>query len=493
MKGQWARWTVMAVAASLLAAAAQADETKVQRAETRVEVRVQKPGEEPGVRVWVNGKEVRPGEPLPAGADAQISVHASVDADGPGGKKTQTKAAASRRSIRVEARSEKPGEEPVVRMWVDGKEVEPGKAIDLGGKGRVQVQVQASARSGRKTDERREEARPDKDRGVLGVMIAHLDDETAKRADVKAGAVVQGTTPGSAARKAGLREGDVITAVDGKRVESPRGLADYIGDRHSGDRVRLEWSRDGRRMRETVILGTGEEGPRPETVHPKQRTEQGPKERRPAKDQPAGEAFLGVMAAPLTDEVREIAGTDKGVLINSLTDGSPAAKGGLQPGDVIVHIDDRQVHSPGELVEAVGHHKPGDRIHVVYYRMGKRRETQVALGRRPGEGKLKKDAMPLFDLPGNLFGDMPQLRKYFEQLRPDLEEWTKRFRDQQGKLHPPAPAPKLYPGTRPDLEKPKPEREPYDVGKDMGRILERLERIERRLDEMEKRLQRRDR
>ena len=350
----------------------------------------------------------------------------------------------------------------------------------------------AAAQAG-ETKVRREEARGGKDRGVLGVMIAHLDDETARKADVKAGAVVQGTVPGSAARKAGLREGDVITSVDGKRVESPRGLADYMADRRPGDRLRLEWSRDGRRMRETVILGRGEEGPRPGTVHPKQRTEQRPKEPRPAKDQPGGEAFLGVMAAPLTDEVRDIAGTDKGVLINSLADGSPAAKGGLQPGDVIVRIDDRQVHSPGELVDAVGRHKPGDRVHVVYYRMGKRRETQVTLGRRPREGKLKKEAMPFFDLPGDLFGDMPQLREYLEELRPNLEEWAKRWREQQGKPHPQAPAPKLRPGTRPDFEKPKPERQPYDVGKDMGRILERLERIERRLDEMERRLQRRDR
>ena len=431
MKGQWARWTVMAVAASFLAAAAQAGETKVRRAEARVEIRAEKPGEEPQVRIWVNGKEV-----------------------------------------------------------------EPGKAIDLGGKGRVQVQT--GARSGRKTDDRREEARGGKDRGVLGVMIAPLDDATAERADVKAGAVVRGTTPGSAARKAGLREGDVITSVDGKRVESPRGLADYIADRRPGDRLRLEWSRGGRRMRETVVLGTGEEEQRRSAVQRKERPDEPPKELPPRKEPPPPKdapkgAFLGVMAAPLTDEVREIAGTDEGVLINSLTDGSPAAKGGLQPGDVIVRIDDRQVHSPGELVEAVGRHKPGDRIHVVYYRMGKRRETQVALGRRPGEGELKKEAMPFFDLPGDLFGDMPQLRKYLEQLQPNLEEWAKRFRDQQGKLRPPTPAPKLRPGTRPDLEKPKPEREPYDVGKDMGRILERLERIERRLDDLEKRLQRRDR
>ena len=433
MKGQWARWTVMAVAASFLAAAAQAGETKVRRAEARVEIRAEKPGEEPQVRIWVNGKEV-----------------------------------------------------------------EPGKAIDLGGKGRVQVQT--GARSGRKTDDRREEARGGKDRGVLGVMIAPLDDATAERADVKAGAVVRGTTPGSAARKAGLREGDVITSVDGKRVESPRGLADYIADRRPGDRLRLEWSRGGRRMRETVVLGTGEEEQRRSAVQRKERPDEPPKELPPRKEPPPPKdapkgAFLGVMAAPLTDEVREIAGTDEGVLINSLTDGSPAAKGGLQPGDVVVRIDDRQVHSPAELVDAVGRHKPGDRIPVVYYRMGKRREAQVALGRQPGEGELKKEAMPFFDLPNDFFGDMPQIRKYLEKLQPDIEQWTKRFREQQAKPHPPAPAPKIYPGIRPDpdLGKPQPGYPPYDVGKDMGRILERLERIERRLDEMEKRLQRRQR
>jgi len=343
----------------------------------------------------------------------------------------------------------------------------------------------AAAQAG-ETKVRRAEARGGKDRGVLGVMIAHLDDETARKAHVKAGAVVKRAMPGSAAEIAGLREGDVITSVDGKRVKSPRGLVDYIADRRPGDRLRLEWSRDGRRMRETVILGRDKEEQRRSKVQRKERPDEPPKDA-------SKRAFLGVMAAPLTDEVRDIAGTDNGVLINSLTDGSPAAKGGLQPGDVVVRIDDRRVHSPGELVDAVDRHKPGDRVHVVYYRMGKRRKTKVTLGRRPRKGKLKKEAMPLFDLPRDLFGDMPQLRKYLEELRPNLEEWAKRWRERQAKPHPQAPAPKLRPGTRPDLEKPKPERQPYDVGKDMGRILERLERLERRLDEMEKRLRHRDR
>ena len=400
MRGKWACWTVVALAASLLAVPAQAKETEAKQIEMRVDVRARKPGEEPAVRMWVNGKEVEP-----------------------------------------------------------GKNVGPG----------------------------------DKGRGALGVMIAPLDDATAERADVKAGAVIQGTTPGSAAEKAGLREGDVITRVDGKRIESPQQLAEYIGDRRPGDRVRLEWSRDGRRMSEAVILGRYE-GSRIEAV---EREAEGREEKEapPTKDEPR-EGFLGVMVSPLTDDIREFAGTDSGVLINSLTDESPAAKAGLQAGDVITHVDDREVGQPGDLVEAMRERKVGDRVHVVYFRKGERREARVRLGERPGERPRRKEGTPLFDLPGDLFGNMPELQKYFEQLRPNLEEWAKRFREQQGKLRPdmPGPAPQFAkPTPAPKIARPKPEREPYDVGKDMGRILERLERIERRLDEMEKRLGRRER
>jgi len=488
MIGKWARWTLVALAASLVAVTAHAKPMQDKHPTMRVEVQAQKPGQEPAVRVWANGKEVQPGQPLPAGAQAQISLHTIVDPAAPGDKQVRTAASSSRRSVRVEVRADRPGQEPKVRMWVDGKEVEPGEVAARSGKG--PVHFYAFSHPGPKGDDR-----PDKDRGVLGVMIAPLDDETAERARVKAGAVVQGTTPDSAAEKAGLREGDVITRVDDRKIQSPQELAEYIGDRRPGDRVRLEWSRNGRRMDETVILGR-HEGSGIETIErgKKERKEeerpakekQPAKEDRPEKKEPA-EGFLGVMVQPVTDELREFAGTDKGALINNLPDDSPAAKAGLQPGDVITRVDDREVGEPGDLVDAVREHKPGDRVHIVYYRKGERREAKVTLGKRPGEGPPgRKEGMPLFDLPRDLFGNLPQLRKYLEQLQPNLEEWAKRWREQQRKTP-------LKPTPVPKLVKPKPEHEPYDVGKDMGRILERLDRIERRLDQVEKRLERRER
>ena len=491
MRGKWARWTVMALAASLVAATAQAQDTQAKQPETRVEIRTQQPGDEPAVRIFINGKEVKPGEPVPLGSVGEIQVETHVDADGPGGKTAQKKMTSGQYSVRVEARAE----EPKVRMWVNGEEVEPGKNVGPDDKG--EVRVYSFARPGPKDDDRpdrpRIARRTDKDRGVLGVMIAPLDDATAERADVKAGAVVQGTTPGSVAEKAGLKEGDVITRADGKKIESPQQLVEYVGDHRPGDRVHLEWSRDGRRMSEAVILGRYD-GSRIEAVE-RDAERRDEKEAPPRKDEPR-EGFLGVMVSPLTDDIREFAGTDRGVLINSLTDESPAAKAGLQAGDVITRLNDREVGEPGDLVEAIRDRKPGDRVHIVYYRQGKRREAEVALGERPGEGPRRKEGMPLFDLPGDLFGNMPELRKYLEQLQPNLQDWAERFREQQGRPSPPGagPGPQVAkPTPAPKIARPKPEREPYDVGKDMGRILERLERIERRLDEMEKRLERRER
>ena len=93
----------------------------------------------------------------------------------------------------------------------------------------------------------------------------------------------------------------------------------------------------------------------------------------------SGRAFLGILVAPLSEDMREIAGADEGVLIDSLTDSSPAAKAGLLPGDVITQIDGRPVTTPVELVERLRTRKPGEEVEVTYYRMGKRRKARVTL------------------------------------------------------------------------------------------------------------------
>jgi len=197
----------------------------------------------------------------------------------------------------------------------------------------------------------------------------------------------------------------------------------------------------------------------------------------------SGRAFLGILAVPLSEDMREIAGADRGVLIDSLTDSSPAAKAGLLPGDVITQIGGRPVATPAELVERLRTRKPGDEVEVIYYRMGKRQETRVTLSEAPAPEYSLHEGGPLLGMPEGLLRELPRLREYLEGVQPQVEQWMKKWREPREE--PPegleTPPPRL-------LAPPVMPRDPYGVGKDIGRILERMDRIERRLDELERSL-----
>lgn len=85
-------------------------------------------------------------------------------------------------------------------------------------------------------------------------------------------------------------------------------------------------------------------------------------------------SYLGVASAPAADG---------GVEIAEVTPGSPAARAGLRPGDVIVSFDGERVDEPSDLSRAVSARSPGDRVDAVIRREGTERTLEVELGRRP--------------------------------------------------------------------------------------------------------------
>jgi len=100
----------------------------------------------------------------------------------------------------------------------------------------------------------------------------------------------------------------------------------------------------------------------------------------------AGErGYLGVYMQALSSEIRD--GLDlkveSGVLISGVEEGSPAEKGGIEDGDVVVEFNGAEVASPDELRDLVRETKPGDKAEVVVIRDGDRKTIELVVGESP--------------------------------------------------------------------------------------------------------------
>ncbi len=110
-------------------------------------------------------------------------------------------------------------------------------------------------------------------------------------------------------------------------------------------------------------------------------------------------AHLGVVIDdwPLFSDVEP----DNGVLILDIAPDSPAEDVGLQAGDVIVAMDDREIQYIAQLFDRLLEYYPGDTTVVSFYRDGDRREVEVVLGERPEEWEVEFDPEDFeFEEPG---------------------------------------------------------------------------------------------
>ena len=84
-------------------------------------------------------------------------------------------------------------------------------------------------------------------RAMLGVMMQTVNDSVAKakKLDKMVGAYVKSTTEDGAARKAGIKEGDIIVSVDGQNVNTSSQLQEQIGKHSPGDEVKVGYIRNG--------------------------------------------------------------------------------------------------------------------------------------------------------------------------------------------------------------------------------------------------------
>jgi serine protease Do len=172
--------------------------------------------------------------------------------------------------------------------------------------------------------------------GRLGVNVQPVDQAMAESfgLDSPRGALVGSVQKASPAARAGLEPGDVILKYDGKAVERSDALPAMVAATRPGTKADLEVWRNGKVQKLEVEVG--------ERDAPKQLADAG---------DAAGQGKLGVAVRALTAAEREEAKLDGGVVVERVA--GPAAKAGVQPGDVIVAVNRTPVKSVEKLRELV--------------------------------------------------------------------------------------------------------------------------------------------
>jgi serine protease Do/serine protease DegQ len=166
-------------------------------------------------------------------------------------------------------------------------------------------------------------------RGRLGVIVQNLTPDLAKalKLNLTQGVVVTKVQPGTPAAKAGLKAGDVIVGINGRKVESYRDLRNTIGLLRVGDPLSLDVVRGG--SRETIRTSVGA----------------APQEQAQVK-QDLNPRLAGAVFA-------ERGGGRPGIVVKDVQPNSPAAIAGLLPGDLISAVNQQPVNSLEEFKKMI--------------------------------------------------------------------------------------------------------------------------------------------
>lgn len=186
-------------------------------------------------------------------------------------------------------------------------------------------------------------------RGLLGVIIQNISDDTAQALELTAknGAIVSSVQSGGPADRAGVKRGDIITAINGEKIEDSNVLRNKIAGTVPGTEVKLTISRDGR---EQEVSATLDEFKAEDT-----RRSAGT-ERPTDSDSPARNRKLGLNLEPVTPESAKRLGLEadsEGLVVTEVDPAGPAAEAGISRNDVILEINRKGVRSVADVQAAL--------------------------------------------------------------------------------------------------------------------------------------------
>lgn len=185
--------------------------------------------------------------------------------------------------------------------------------------------------------------------GWLGVAIQNVTPSIAKSLgldpNLPTGALVATVTPDSPADQAGIKSGDVITAVAGHEIRKMHDLPRLVGAAPIGSKLELTIMRGGKSRMLTAAIGE-----MPQKVASAERGAPAPGVGPGHSD---AASALGMDLMPLDPQLRKQLRVPKdvaGVVVGRVAADSPAVELGIQVGDVIVSVDQKPVKTPQEAV-----------------------------------------------------------------------------------------------------------------------------------------------
>jgi serine protease Do len=241
----------------------------------------------------------------------------------------------------------------------------------------------------------------------LGVTLLDVTTQDVVRLKLgeERGALVKEVDDDSAAAQAGLEPGDVVLRYQGTPVESAAALRRLVRETPPGRKVALEVSRDGatRKLTATLSVGDGRIPLADLELEPPdlpELPEIPPLPRWPQGFGPHGDRRVMLPHAPgprrLGIEFQEISGQlahyfkldrDSGVLVTSVEEDGPAARAGIQAGDVVLELDGHRVRDGSDLRETAFRLPPDATVAITVSREGKSLELHLKTG---GEARRRE-------------------------------------------------------------------------------------------------------
>jgi len=186
-------------------------------------------------------------------------------------------------------------------------------------------------------------------------------------ADGKGVVVSKITSPDGPAAKAGLKQGDIIREIDGRKINDSYELSSVVAELSPGKTVNLKYLRDGKEHSTSLVIADRGK------LIPEESADATPE-----GEEETGRVKLGISVQSLTQQqAREFElRADEGVIITNVQPGSVAEDAGLIRGDVILEVNRTPVRNPQELRDITTKLKSGTDVVFLVKRMDRSGEVR---------------------------------------------------------------------------------------------------------------------